>query len=260
MHCQTQTKKLSPLEIAKKSISKQPLLTMRVRKGHQISVTLRHPGRNRLATILIVLSVVGVLTSLTLIAAGALLHFAVAPYAAILDTYDGVYLPVILFALGVAGMAVDSLLMFLLMDFGKEERADHFGKVCLAILSCAVLTTVAGVIFFVHIREVKSSFQAGIANGMNNYKVHREPFLTRKFNGFLCVFLLKTKQKISLSIRPFIWMPFFAEQHCDEISLGWGADTVSVLRSEELWGLVHGGVDQRDVCSGQEQIKKVFLN
>ena len=195
MHCQPRTKHFRLWKLRRNPLESSRCWTMRVRKGHQISVTLRHPGRNRLAAMLIVLSVVGVLTSLTLVAAGALLHFAVAPYAAILDTYDGVYLPVILFALGVAGMAVDSLLMFLLMDFGKEERADHFGKVCLAILSCAVLTIVAGVICFVHIREVKSSFQAGIVNGMKNYKVHPWRFSHAKIQLVFVRFYQKRSRK-----------------------------------------------------------------
>ncbi|OQV25425.1 putative Peripherin-2 [Hypsibius exemplaris] len=147
---------------------------MRVKKGKQVSITLRHPGRNRLATLLLILSVVGVLTSITLISVGVVIHTAVKPFAAILDTYDGLYLPIILTALGVAGIAVHSLLTFLLLDFTKEERADYFGKVCLAVLSCAALTMVAGIICFAHIREVRSSFKAGIFNGMKNYQNNTE--------------------------------------------------------------------------------------
>lgn len=145
---------------------------MRVNKGKQIRVTLGQPGRNHLASFCTILSFFGVLTSLTLIAVGAAIHLLIGTYAVLLDQYNGSYLTFILVGIGLAGVAVHCLLIFLLVDFTNEERAEHFGKVCLAVLTCALLTLIAGIICFTHIVQVKASFKSGIFNGIKNYKVN----------------------------------------------------------------------------------------
>ncbi|XP_055346669.1 peripherin-2-like [Paramacrobiotus metropolitanus] len=143
---------------------------MRLPEEKQFQVVLRHTGRGHLATILVSLCTLGIMTSLSLMAVGIAIHESVAPYRAVLDDYDGAYLSFILGGLGLTGLTVHSLLVFCLLDFTNPERSDHFGRVSITIVISAGLTMIAGIICFAHIREVQSAFRSGLSFAMKNYK------------------------------------------------------------------------------------------